>query len=68
MHLNDSKGAKGSRLDRHDSLGKGEIGIKCFELIMADARFDAIPLILETPNEDIWAEEIVMLRSFEKEN
>jgi len=68
MHLNDSKGAKGSKLDRHDSLGRGEIGIKCFELIMGDACFDAIPLILETPNEDIWAEEIVMLRSFEKEN
>ncbi len=67
MHLNDSKGALGSKLDRHDSLGVGAIGLECFKLIMKDKRFDGIPLILETPNEAIWADEIKMLRAFEEE-
>lgn len=66
MHLNDSKGGIGSKLDRHDSLGVGTIGIECFEFIMKDSRFDSIPLILETPNESIWADEIKMLRGFEE--
>lgn len=62
MHINDSKKEFGSRVDRHDSLGVGTIGITPFKLIMADARFDNIPLILETPNDEIWAEEIAMLK------
>lgn len=66
MHINDSKGGIGSKLDRHDSLGVGAIGIDAFSFIMQDARFDNIPLILETPNEDIWADEIKLLRSMEK--
>lgn len=66
MHINDSKGGLGSKLDRHDSLGAGAIGIDAFSFIMQDARFDNIPLILETPNEDIWADEIKLLRSMER--
>jgi deoxyribonuclease IV len=66
MHINDSKGGLGSKLDRHNSLGLGEIGTECFEFIMKDARFDGIPLILETPNEAIWADEIKMLRAYEE--
>lgn len=66
MHLNDSKGDLGSKLDRHDSLGLGAIGLGCFEYIMKDARFDNIPLILETPNDAIWADEIKMLRAYEE--
>lgn len=62
MHINDSKKEFGSRVDRHDSLGIGTIGIDSFKFIMHDARFDGIPLILETPNEEIWAEEIAMLK------
>jgi deoxyribonuclease-4 len=65
MHLNDSKTALGSRVDRHHSLGKGEIGIEPFKLIMNDSRFDSIPLILETIDDSIWADEIELLRSFE---
>ena len=61
MHLNDAKKDLASRVDRHDSLGKGFLGNKLFEMIMKDPRFDNIPLILETPNEDIWAEEIACL-------
>ncbi|WP_415885953.1 deoxyribonuclease IV [Neptuniibacter sp. QD37_6] len=64
MHLNDSKGGLGSRLDRHHSLGQGEIGLEVFKFIMRDDRFRGIPLVLETIDETIWAEEIQMLRQF----
>ncbi len=63
MHVNDSKGARGSRLDRHHSLGQGEIGWPCFEYIAKDPRFDNIPLILETINPEIWPDEIAHLRT-----
>lgn len=62
MHLNDSKKKMGTRVDRHDSLGDGFIGWTPFELIMKDARFDGIPMILETPNTERWAEEIAKLK------
>jgi deoxyribonuclease-4 len=66
MHINDSKGALGSRKDRHDSLGVGLIGEQAFRCIMKDDRIDEIPLILETIDETIWADEIKMLRDFTK--
>ncbi len=62
MHLNDAKSAFGSRVDRHHSLGEGNIGHDAFRWIMQDGRFDGIPLILETINPDIWAEEIAWLK------
>lgn len=65
MHINDSKKDLGTRVDRHESLGKGFIGIDCFKFLMADDRFNGIPLILETPDPSIWADEIKLLRSFE---
>ena len=61
VHLNDSKAELGSRVDRHAPIGKGKIGIETFRLIMNDARFEGIPLILETPESDRWAEEIALL-------
>jgi deoxyribonuclease-4 len=64
MHLNDSKKELGTRVDRHACLGDGFIGIGAFELIMQDPRFDDLPLILETPDPEGWAEEIALLRSF----
>lgn len=64
MHLNDSKPDLGSRVDRHDSLGKGKLGLEVFRLIMNDPRMEEIPLILETVDETIWADEIAMLYSF----
>jgi deoxyribonuclease IV len=64
MHINDSKKEYASRVDRHDSLGKGFIGNDLFHWIMNDPRMDGIPLILETPNEEIWAEEIALLKSY----
>jgi len=64
MHLNDSKTALGSHVDRHESLGKGLLGMAPFTCIMRDARFQKIPLVLETPDETLWAQEIELLRSF----
>lgn len=66
MHLNDSKKGVGSHVDRHDSLGKGELGIETFRMIMQDSRFDDMPLILETPDESVWAEEIKLLKSMSR--
>jgi deoxyribonuclease IV len=66
MHLNDSKKEHGSKVDRHDSLGKGTLGLEVFECIVNDSRFDGIPLILETPNVDLWAEEIELLKNMQK--
>ena len=65
MHLNDSKKELGSQVDRHDNIGKGLIGSTFFEKLMKDSRFDNMPLILETPDESKWAEEISWLRSVE---
>lgn len=65
MHLNDSKPELGSRVDRHHSLGKGKLGLEVFKYIMKDDRFSGIPLVLETIDEDIWADEILLLRSYE---
>jgi deoxyribonuclease-4 len=64
MHLNDSKKPLGSRVDRHHSLGRGEIGWEAFRLIMTDQRFDNMPLILETPDPELWPEEIAVLNGF----
>ncbi|BDU38465.1 endonuclease IV [Vibrio nigripulchritudo ATCC 27043] len=64
MHLNDSKVELGRRVDRHHSLGKGEIGWDCFQYIAQDSRFDGIPLILETIEPEIWKDEIQALRLF----
>ena len=61
MHLNDDKRELGSRIDRHESIGKGTLGESFFIRLMKDPRFDGIPLILETPNEEIWKEEIEWL-------
>ena len=61
MHLNDSKKELGSRVDRHESIGKGLMGLDTFRMIMADPRFDNMPLILETPDEALWPEEIQLL-------
>ncbi|MGL5948691.1 MAG: deoxyribonuclease IV [Aeromonas sp.] len=63
MHLNGAKCTFGSRVDRHHSLRDGNLGEAVFRFIMQDARFDRIPLVLETIDENLWAEEIAWLRS-----
>ena len=67
MHINDSKKELASRVDRHESIGQGFIGFSLFETLMNDARFDNIPLILETPDDTIWKEEIAMLYAMQKQ-
>ncbi len=63
MHINDSKKDLATRVDRHDSLGKGFLGEEVFKRIMNDPRFDNIPMILETPDDSLWEEEIKWLYS-----
>ena len=65
MHLNDSKKGLGSRVDRHHSLGQGVLGLEVFKYIMADDRFNGIPMVLETIDDTIWDKEIELLRSYE---
>lgn len=62
MHLNDAKGTLGGKLDRHESIGQGNLGIESFRRIVQDTRIDDIPLILETPVPEKWSEEIAELR------
>jgi deoxyribonuclease IV len=66
MHLNDSKPDLGSRVDRHQSIGNGKLGVEPFRFIMNDSRFEEIPMVLETIDETIWAEEIKLLYSLER--
>ncbi|MBF7977844.1 MULTISPECIES: deoxyribonuclease IV [Rahnella] len=62
MHLNDAKSEFNSRVDRHHSLGQGNIGNTVFSWMMRDARFDGIPMILETVDPEIWKDEIAWLK------
>ena len=66
MHLNDCKSLLGGRLDRHHSIGEGEVGTGAFKFLMNDSRFNQIPMILETINSDLWEEEINLLYGFEQ--
>ena len=66
MHLNDSKKGFFKKVDRHESLGKGTLGIEPFRYIMNDPRLDDLPLILETPDETLWAKEIKTLYQLRK--
>jgi len=61
MHLNDSKKNLGSRVDRHECIGKGSLGLEPFRFIMNDPRFDHIPMVLETPDQALWEDEIRLL-------
>lgn len=67
IHLNDDKRECGSRIDRHEEIGKGTLGEEFFVRFMKDPRFDNMPIILETPNDEIWAEEIKWLYSLNGE-
>jgi len=66
IHLNDAKKGLGSRLDRHEAIGEGFLGIETFRRIVNDPRLSGIPMILETPGGlDAWKREITLLRSLE---
>ena len=64
MHLNDTKKEFNSRVDRHENIGGGLLGKDAFSYIINDKRTDNIPLILETPNSDLWTQEIKLLKEF----
>lgn len=64
MHLNGALKPLGSRVDRHTSIDSGVMGLDVFRYIARDKRFDGIPLILETPDQSLWASEIALLKSF----
>ena len=66
MHINDTKKGLASKVDRHAPLGQGMLGSEFFKLLMNDSRMDNIPLILETPDESLWAQEIQWLDSLVK--
>ena len=67
FHVNDSKKALGSRVDRHSTLGDGEIGIEAFKVLMNHPKTKALPKYLETPGgHETWEKEIPLLRSFVK--
>jgi deoxyribonuclease-4 len=66
IHLNDSKKELASRVDRHDNIGKGLLGLEVFRRMMNDTRFDDMPIILETPDSDLWEEEINLLYSLQE--
>lgn len=63
VHLNDSRSPLGSKIDRHASIGRGELGLQAFHRILHDPRFEGVPLILETPNPSLWMEEITLLKN-----
>ncbi|WOJ93106.1 deoxyribonuclease IV [Congregibacter variabilis] len=63
VHLNGSKATLGSRVDRHDSLDHGCLGMTPFKYIMQDSRFDNIPMVLETIDASLWPQEIALLRA-----
>ncbi|OQS54804.1 nfo [Ecytonucleospora hepatopenaei] len=63
LHINDSKTELGSKKDRHEEIGKGKIGLEAFKYLMNSDIFDNMPLILETPNPEIYKDEITLLRS-----
>ena len=68
IHLNDAIKPVGSHVDRHTQLGEGQIGMDCFRFIARDDRFNGMPIVLETPDESRWADEIAMLYRFAEEN
>jgi deoxyribonuclease-4 len=66
FHLNDSQGARGSRVDRHAHIGRGEVGLEAFRLLLNDDRFRGLPMVIETEKGDDLAEDrenLAVLRS-----
>jgi len=66
IHLNDSKTPRGSRVDRHEHIGKGKIGLPAFRFIMRDRRFRKIPKVLETPKDKDLREDVVNLKTLRR--
>lgn len=67
-HLNDSKKPLGSRVDRHEHIGEGELGEGAFRLLLQDPNFAALPMLIETPDEKRFAEDLAKLWSYVRES
>lgn len=63
IHVNDSKKGLGSRVDRHEHIGQGEIGLEAFRCLVNDRRLACVPKILETPKKEDMAEDVMNLRT-----
>lgn len=63
LHINDAKSTFGSRVDRHHSIGEGNIGWEPFRFFLTDSRLDELPMILETIDDTLWAREIKELKT-----
>jgi deoxyribonuclease-4 len=66
IHVNDSKTQRGSRVDRHEHIGKGRIGLDAFRFIMQSPRFTKIPKVLETPKGSDLAEDVMNLKTLRR--
>ena len=66
IHVNDSKTGHGSRVDRHEHIGKGLIGLDAFRFIMRSPRFRKIPKVLETPKGKDLAEDVINLKTLQR--
>jgi deoxyribonuclease IV len=66
LHLNDSKTVRGSRVDRHQHIGKGQIGLDAFRFIMTERRFRKIPKVLETPKGKELREDVANLKTLRR--
>jgi deoxyribonuclease-4 len=66
IHVNDSKTGCGSRVDRHEHIGKGRIGLDAFRFIMRSPRFHKIPKVLETPKGKDLAEDVINLKTLRR--
>lgn len=67
IHMNDSMNPLGSHKNRHEKIGQGQIGLEAMERIINHPKLQGVPVILETPNDDVgWAKEIALLRSLHK--
>ena len=66
IHVNDSKTRRGSRVDRHEHIGKGRIGLDAFRFIMRSPRFRKIPKVLETPKGKDLAEDVINLKTLRR--
>ena len=62
VHLNDSKKPLGCRVDRHEHIGKGAIGLTAFRCLLNDPRLRHVPMVLETDKDDECTEDVMNLR------
>ena len=68
FHLNDSQGPLGSRVDRHEHIGQGCVGLEAFRRLVNDPRFDRLPMLLETPKTHGRSPALVAIDALDEQN